>query len=138
LSDPGAKEVGSVNYVDSVLFDFPKKVQDYFRENIELVNQRSSLRFQNAFANLSESDKSFVIRELFLDPKTRERIFDLRSLALEGFYSDYHDPSYNGITPWEVVKFQGRRISGIKKDWNFLKVWKEQSTKETDVKTHAP
>ncbi|MDA4111314.1 MAG: gluconate 2-dehydrogenase subunit 3 family protein [Thaumarchaeota archaeon] len=131
-SDPGSREVGSVNYVDSTLFDFPKEVQDYFRGIIELVNQRSRTRFLQRFAGLSDFDKSWVIRELFLDPKTREKIFDLRSMALEGFYSDYHDPWYGGVTPWELVKFGGRRISGLKKDWSFLKIWKDETAKEAN------
>jgi len=138
VSDPGAWEVGSVNYIDSTLFDFPNEVQNYFRGIVELVNQRSQVRFHGSFANLSDFDKSWIIRELFLDPKTRERIFDLRSLALEGFYSDYHDPWYRGVTPWELVKFGGRRISGMKKDWNSLKVWKDRTTEETESKNHGP
>ena len=127
-TDPGAKEVGSIHYVDSTLYDFPIEVQKYFRGIVKLVNQRSSLRFQKQFSSLSDFDKNWMLRELLLDPKTRERVFDLRSLALEAFYSDYHDPGYNGVTPWELVQFRGRRISGIKKDWSFLKNWRESAT----------
>ncbi len=126
-SDPGAKEVGSIHYVDSSLFDFPLEVQEYFRGIVSLVNQRASLRFEKQFSDLSDFDKNLILRELLLDPKIRERIFDLRSIALEGFYSDYHDPGYNGTTPWELIQFRGRRVSGIKKDWNFLKNWRDSA-----------
>jgi hypothetical protein len=125
VSDPGAKEVGTIHYVDSTLLDFPKEVQGYFRGIIDLVNQRSRSYFQEPFTELSLFNKNWILRDLFLDPRTRERIFDLRSLALEGFYSDYHDPWYQGVSAWELVHFQGKRISGLKKDWSFLKVWKD-------------
>jgi hypothetical protein len=128
VSDPGAKEVGTIHYVDSTLFEFPGEVQKYFRRVVDLVNQKSVSRFQNQFSDLSTFNRNWILRELFLDPKIRERIFDLRSLALEGFYSDYHDPEYEGMTPWELVQFRGKRISGLKKDWSFLKIWRDVAT----------
>jgi hypothetical protein len=131
-TDPGANEVGSIHYVDSTLFDFPKEVQKYFREIVELVNQRSISRFQKQFSVLPPFDQSWILRELFLDPNVRERIFDLRSIALEGFYSDYHDPGYKGVTPWELVQFGGKRITGMKKDWSFLRIWRDSETEKME------
>ena len=128
-ADPGAEEVGTINYVDSTLFDFPKEVQEYYRGAVTLVNEKAHQKSQVDFSLLSSSDKDWVLRQLFLDPETRERIFDLRSLALEGFYSDFHDPWYEGLTPWELVKFRGKRISELKKDWSFLKVWRDHPPK---------
>jgi hypothetical protein len=125
---PGAKEVGSVNYVDSTLFDFPKEVQEYFRGTVRMVNEKSTRRFGREFAGLSAEEKDRIVRELFLNHKTRERIFDLRSIALEGFYSDYRDPDYKGVTPWQLIKFGGKRISDLKKDWTFLRIWKDYET----------
>jgi hypothetical protein len=130
VTDPGAREVGAIHYVDSTLLDFPKEVQGYFRSAVDLVNQRSRSHFQDEFSGISAYNKNWILRDLFLDPKTWERIFDLRSLALEGFYSDYHDPSYQGMSAWELVHFQGRRISGIKKDWSFLKIWRDAVTQK--------
>jgi len=124
-SDPGAIEVGSVNYVDSTLFGFPTEVQRYFRGIIALVNAKSKEKFGSDFHEIGDYDKDLLLKSLFLDPKSREGVFDLRSIALEGFYSDYHDPWYRGVTPWELVKFEGKRISDLKKDWTFLKVWKD-------------
>ncbi len=132
MTDPGALEVGSVNYVDSTLFDFPKEVQRYFRGIISQVNAKSRKKFGSDFCEISDSDKNLVLKSLFLDPKTREGVFDLRSIALEGFYSDYHDPWYRGITPWKLVKFEGKRISDLKKDWMFLKVWKDYDSGRTN------
>ena len=128
-AEPGANEVGAANYIDSTLHAFPPPVQEYFRDCISVVNTLSIKKFQSDFAGLSDADKNIVLRELFLDPKTREKAFDLRSLALEGFYSDYHDPWYNGVTGWQFTKFGGKRVSDIKKDWTFLQVWKDWKEK---------
>jgi hypothetical protein len=125
VNSPGAVDVGAVNYIDSTLFDFPKAVQDYYREIVKLTNEQSRQQFHEVFSRLNDSNKDVVLRNLFRDPETRERAFDLRSLVLESFYSDYHDPSYQGVTAWHAIQFEGKRISGITKDWTFLKVWRD-------------
>ncbi len=125
VSEPGASEVGTVNYIDSSLYSFPKEVQEYFRGSVGVVNSSSKRLFNKEFCELSDSDKNTVLHNLFLNPTTRERAFALRSVAIEGVYSDYHDPWYNGVSGWEVVGFGGKRISDIKKDWSFLHVWKD-------------
>lgn len=124
-TEPGAKEVGTVHYIDSHLHEFPREVQDYFRETIRMIENLSMNLFVKPFRQLEDPDKNIVLRALYLDPKTRERTLDMRSLALEGFYSDYHDPWYGGVSGWDVVGFSGKRISDMKKDWTFLKVWKD-------------
>ncbi len=129
--EPGAKEVGAITYIDSTLADFPPGVQNYFRTSIKTVNDYSLTLFSKPFINLNDDEKDTVLRRLYLNPATREKIFDLRSLALESFYSDYHDPSYNGVTGWQVVHFGGKRISDMKKDWSFLKVWRDHNDLET-------
>jgi hypothetical protein len=124
-SDPGAREVGTVNYIDSYLHDAPEGVRRQFRNSLRLVNDFAREGFSNDFATLADSDKNMVLRALILEPRTRVNVLFLRSLALEGFYSDYHDPWYTGVTAWQTVKFGGKRISELKKDWTFVKVWKE-------------
>lgn len=128
-TEPGAREVGTVNYVDSTLFGFPKETQNYFRTTIGMIEDLSEKLFSKSFQDLSDSDKNVTFRAFYLDPRTRERAFDIRSLALEGFYSDYHDPWYQGVSGWEAVGYSGKRISDIKKDWTFLKIWKDRSEK---------
>jgi len=123
--DPGALTVGALNYIDSVLSDFPKGVQDYFAMAVKAVDDTSLARFSKGFPDLSDSDKNLVLREMYLNPRTRELMLDLRSLVLGGFYSDYRDPWYNGKTAWEYIHFGGKRISDIKKDWTFLRVWRD-------------
>ncbi len=130
-SDPGAREVGTVNYIDSTLADFPPEVQGYFIETIKLVDEISKRRFGKIFSDLPDFEsKDAVLRELYAEPKTRERLFDLRSLVLEGFYSDYTDPWYDGTTPWKALGFEGKGISGLKKDWSFLRIWREWEKKK--------
>lgn len=126
--EPGAITVGAISYIDSSLFDFPKEVQEYFKKAIVQVDEKSTKTYSRKFKNLESSERDAVLRGFFLDPNTREMMFDLRSIVLEGFYSDYHDPSYEGITAWEYVGFGGKRISDLKKDWSFLKVWKERQS----------
>ncbi len=125
-SDPGTLSVGGLTYIDSALYSLPKETQQYFRQAIDLVNQKCTKKFSSKnFVDLKPSERDVIIRDLLLDQTTRERMFDLRSLALEAFYSDYRDPSYKGITAWEYVEFGGKRITDLKKDWTFLKVWKD-------------
>ena len=127
--EPGAKEVGTVNYIDSTLFDMPKEVQDHFRKSIQIVQDSAKKQFEKDFVLLMDSEKEALLKELHLDHSTRDVIFELRSLALEGFYSDYHDPAYNGKTAWEILGFGGKRISDLKKDWSFLKIWRDSEKK---------
>ncbi len=130
VNSPGAVEVGGINYIDCTLLAFPKEVQEYFRGIIQLTNAKSLEWFRREFALLEDPEKQFVLKSLFSDPVTRERAFDLRSLVLESYYSDYRDPSYNGVTAWGAIKFEGKRISGIKKDWSFLKIWHDSEKQE--------
>jgi hypothetical protein len=130
VSDPGANEVGTVNFIDSDMFDSPTEVQNYIRQTIRLVNETSKQRFSNEFTSLSDTDKNVILRYLFSDSEWKKQMFDLRSLVLDGFYSDYHDPWYKGVTAWQLAKFEGKRISDIKKDWSFLKIWRESKQQE--------
>ena len=132
-TEPGALTVGAINYIDSTLYGFSKDSQDYFRAAMTLVNKESEKKFFKNFGKLSQSDRNIVQRDLYLNPKTREIMFDLRSLVLEGFYSDYHDPQYQGMTAWEYIGFAGKRVSDLKKDWTFLKVWKEWRARGGDA-----
>jgi hypothetical protein len=130
--DPGALTVGGISYIDSHLHELPKETQRYFRKAIDLVNTACEKKFSSRrFANLKLSEQDEILRDLYLNPLSREMIFDLRSLVLEAFYSDYHDPSYKGMTAWEYVEFGGKRISNLKKDWTFLQVWKDHKVEET-------
>lgn len=130
VAEPGADEIGTVNYVDSILFEMPKEVQNHFRKSIEIVQAGSKTKFARDFELLNDDQKNALLRELYLDHISRDRIFELRSLALEGFYSDYHDPGYKGKSAWDILRFQGKRISELKKDWTFLKNWRDGESRD--------
>jgi hypothetical protein len=128
--DPGALTVGAIDYIDSVLHDSPKERQQYFRQAIEDLNLVCEKKFSSQFSALTPDQKDLSLKEFYLNPRTREKMFDLRSIVLEGFYSDYHSPEYNGVTGWEYVEFGGKRISDIKKNWDFLRVWRDFEEKK--------
>ena len=135
--EPGANTVGATSYIDSILFSLPDNAREYFRGAVESLNQKCVSEFHRRFHELAIHERNEVLRAFYLDPKTREQMFDLRSLALEGYYSDYHDPTYEGITAWEYVEFGGRRISDLKKDWSFLKVWKDHHSEQAKAGDHT-
>jgi Gluconate 2-dehydrogenase subunit 3 len=128
--DPGALTVGGLSYIDSSLWDMSPGRQEYFRQSIGLVEDLSRALFSRNFCGLDQPQRTRILKELYLNPKTREQMFDLRSIVLEAFYSDFHIPNYAGMTGWQYVHFGGKRISDVKKDWTFLKVWKDQENKE--------
>jgi hypothetical protein len=126
--EPGALTVGGMHYIDSSLSDFPKERQDYFREAVRLLNELCIERFSNEFSELRREQRDEALKGFYSNHLTREKMFDLRSIVLEAFYSDYRDPEYAGTTAWEFVDFGGKRISDVKKDWRFIRIWKDHST----------
>ncbi len=128
-SEPGAVTVGGLSYIDSFLYELPEEARQYFRSSIGLVNTNCQKKFFKNFVQLNTQERNQVLRDFYLNPASRERMFDLRSLALEAFYSDFHDPSYSGITAWQYIEFGGKRISNLKKDWSFLQVWRDHKGK---------
>jgi hypothetical protein len=132
-SDPGALTVGAIDYIDSSLVDSSKDRQEYFHQAIRELDKVCQARFSDKFCNLKPEQRDHALKDFYLDPKTKEKLFDLRSLVLEGFYSDYHSPAYKGITAWTYVGFGGKGISGIKKDWNFLRIWRDTSKSDSDI-----
>ncbi len=128
--DPGALTVGGLSYIDSSLCDMTPERQKYFRQSIYSVDVLSNSFFSKNFYDLDPIQRNQVLKELYLNPKTREQMFDLRSIVLEAFYSDFHVPNYTGMTAWQYVDFGGKRISDVKKDWTFLRIWKGQDDRE--------
>jgi Gluconate 2-dehydrogenase subunit 3 len=126
VPEPGGVEVGAHNYFDSRILDLPEGARHYFRSALHLVDGRAGQRFGKSFANLSSEERSGVLGSLLADPTTMAPAFALRAICLEGFYSDYRDPSYTGRTAWDLIEFKGKRIDGIKKDWSFLRIYQEK------------
>ncbi|BBD72050.1 hypothetical protein HS1genome_0439 [Sulfodiicoccus acidiphilus] len=122
-SGVGAKEVGSANYVDSRIYGTP--LRDEVIEALIEVEGASGELFGRGFCSLEQSQREDVLYTLLRRKSTFKNVFLLRALILEGFYSDYRDPWYQGRTAWDEVGFGGKRIDGVKKDWSFLKIYQE-------------
>ena len=119
--EPGGHEVGAHNYFDSRILDLPEGARPMVRAALQLLEDKSKQESGKPFADLPPTERQRVLRSLLLDPATMAPVFVLRIFCVEGFYSDYRDPSYTGRTAWDIVEFKGKRIDGIKKDWSFLR-----------------
>lgn len=124
--EPGGREVGAHNYFDSRMLDLPEIAREAFRSALALVDDRSTKVSGKHFADLALEAREAVLRSLLLDPTSMAAVFAVRAICLEGFYSDYRDPSYSGRTAWELLDFNGKRIDGIVKDWSFLRIYQEK------------
>lgn len=129
-TDPGALTVGATGYIDSCLHDFSPESQRYFKSAIGALDQYRETKFSKKFAELDFEQRNRALKEFYLDPLTREKcsILDLWfwKASIQTFY---HDPKYTGKTAWEYVEFGGKRISDLKKDSSFLKIWKDSAKK---------
>jgi Gluconate 2-dehydrogenase subunit 3 len=128
--EPGSLTVGGLTYIDSTLADMSEERKKYFRDALNELQELCRKRFSTSFSELNSEQRQTALREFYLNPQTREKMFDLRSVVLESFYSDYHSPDYHGMTAWQYVEFGGKRISDLNKDWRFVRIWKEAETKK--------
>lgn len=129
VSEPGALTVGGLDYIDSALTDMPLERQNYFKKATAVLEGLCNKKYSRCFYELKVEERNVALKEMYLYPNTREMMFDLRSLALEAFYSDFRSPEYSGMTAWDYVDFGGKRISDLKRDWTFLKVWRDEKKK---------
>jgi len=129
-SDPGAKEVGVKNYFDSILFDLSVVRRERIRQTLGLIQQESQRMFAGRnFQTLARHEKEAVFRRFLSEGRLKERLLEVRAICIDGFYSDYHDPDYRGVTAWAWLGYEGKRISDVKKDWSFLKVHRARAGK---------
>jgi len=124
--DPGASEVGTVNYVDSWILHESDSTKADFRQALEFIDRKCMERFGLTFKDLLAEKQDDFLTWMAIDPKGSDFFDKLRGACIEGFYSDYCDPDYVGRTAWSLVGFQGKRISDLKKDWSFLRIYREK------------
>ena len=124
--DPGASEVGTVNYVDSWVLDESDSTKADFRQALEFVDRNCRERFGLTFKDLHAEKQDDFLSWMAVDREGSDFFDKLRAACIEGFYSDYCDPDYVGRTAWSLVGFQGKRISDVKKDWSFLRIYREK------------
>jgi hypothetical protein len=122
---PGAKEIGTANYVDSKLLTMGKDQLNLVVATLSSIDQYARKTYGNDFCSIGLKDRADVIRRFLVEKEFFKATFFLRALVLEGFYTDYRDPWYKGKTVWEAVGFGGKRVSDVQKDWSFLKVYQE-------------
>lgn len=130
VNEPGAREVGTINYIDSALLGAEDKEIEMLQNVLSVIRQKAEEYGNSDFISLPVSEKVKILKSLFEKSETKDAYLFLRSLCVEGFYSDYHDPGYNGVTAWDLIEFGGPRISDLKKDWSFLKVYSARSQPE--------
>lgn len=126
--EPGAEQVGTKNYIDSIVLEFPENVRKSLSSFLMKIQEISKSEFGIEFENLPREKRVYILEKMLLDPSHKIDAFFIRALCLEGYYSDYRDPWYTGKTAWDVVGFKGKRITGIKKDFSFLEVYKKASS----------
>lgn len=114
-----------MNYVDSWILEESGSTQRKFREGLRYVNQKSLERFGASFLNLALNEQDNILRDMTKDKVGLGYFEALRAACIDGFYSDYSDPRYAGLTAWELVGFQGKRISDLEKNWSFLRIYRE-------------
>ncbi len=122
LKEPGAREVGSVNYIDSVLLDAEEGEVKMLGKVLDIIRKEAVKMGASDFRSLADRQKIELLNSLFDRSDTKEAYIFLRSLCVEGFYSDYSDPGYSGVTAWKLIEFGGPRISELNKDWSFLRI----------------
>ncbi len=126
--DPGAREVGAKNYFDSELLNYLPTQRSEIRLTLSLIEEEAARLSGGSgkFSELSEESRVRVVKNLISNPPTRSRLLEIRSLCLEGFYSDYRDPGYAGKSGWEWTGYEGKGITGLKKDWSFLEIYRQR------------
>lgn len=122
LKEPGARQVGAVNYADSVLLASEPDEVKMIEDLLEHIRSEAEKLGKSDFRSLSEQQKITLLNSLHDRSETKSAYIFLRALCVEGFYSDYSDPGYEGVTAWNLLEFGGPRISDLEKDWSFLEI----------------
>ena len=124
--EPGAKEVGVKNFFDSTVLEMSEYQRSRTKEALALIDARSRELFAGRkFSGLTVRERGSVLKTLLSDGASRQLFVEVRAICVSGFYSDYRDPDYKGIGAWAWLGYEGKRISGIKKDWSFLEVYRK-------------
>ena len=112
-------EVGGINYIDCTSPCFSQRGSGILPGNHPINERKVAGVVSQGICLVRGSGETVRPEVSFFGPVTRERAFDLRSLVLESYYSDYRDPSYNGVTAWGAIKFEGKRILESRKTGGF-------------------
>ena len=127
--EPGASAVGAANYIDSEYGNMSETEREELRKGIALFHDYSKRIFEKELSDLSQDEISELFKKMHTDPASRLSFLLVRSLCIMGFYSDYTDPWYDGVSAWTWMDYGGKGISGLNKDWSFLEIYRKNKHK---------
>jgi gluconate 2-dehydrogenase gamma chain len=113
--DPGAREAGSVVYIDRLLAGFGREQQTIYRVGLRLLDACTSERYGRAFSDLTAVEQDELLAELDQRHGDGERddlgsfFAVVREHVVQGFFCD---PAYGGNRDgagWRAVGFPGAR-----------------------------
>lgn len=104
--DPGAEQVGSVEFVDLFLGDLSEQDR---KDMILLVKLLTAIRY----VHLSERRQVGIINWLkkgrfpvkSVEVQLRMAFFGLMGMAMTAYYSNFTATDYTGPAPWELIGF---------------------------------
>jgi hypothetical protein len=104
---PGSAKVGPEVYVDAAAADWPEERQEQLRAAIAAM---APVREEGeTFLALHQDDPEFHL---------------LRAMAIDGYYSDFARPGYDGPTAWDDVGFNSPQALRLRKDWSYLRCFR--------------
>lgn len=105
--DPGAREVGSAEYVDIAVARRDHWAQEFVRNSIKKLADKSQKKFGKANFKLAPEQQDQLIEEFSQDKDTEAAWVHLRKMVLYGYHSNYVKEGYDGKRPWEVTGYLG-------------------------------
>lgn len=105
--DPGAREVGSAEYVDIITARRDIWGQEFVRNSIQKLAGKSKEKYGKALFELPEKEQDEVITAFSQNKKTLAEWVHLRKMVLYGYHSNYVKKGYAGKRPWEVTGYLG-------------------------------
>ncbi len=108
-NDPGAEQVGSVEFVDMFLDDLSEQDRKDVILLIKLLSRpfgvpysKLPTRMQTGLLNILKNGR-FPLQSVAV--QMRMGFFALLGLSMMAYYSNFTVSSYNGRWPWEVIGF---------------------------------
>lgn len=107
--DPGAREAGSVIYIDRMLAGFGRDQQTLYRVGLRRLDAHTHARDGRAFTDLSPSEQDDLLSEMESSDALGSFFAVVREHVVQGFVCD---PAYGGNRDgvgWKAVGFPGAR-----------------------------
>lgn len=105
--DPGAREVGSTEFIDFFVAQRDKRAQEFIRQSLKKLNGSAEKNFNAKFTNLSEEQQDELLQVIFKKQPAAAEFRQLRKMALYAFHSNYVKEGYEGKKPWELTGYLG-------------------------------